>query len=712
MKPGRVLDNYILVPVLVIAGLILAWVILGGQEPARIRQGGTETPEETVGGAPGNPGAADVVPSTRDAIPVNGAAPLLTEAVMPVLVVRSRDESPVAEAAVEIAYRAQDEMPGDPSDSGAEPVTVAEGSTDLDGRCRFDVVAGRRYRLRVRAEGFAVSSLLQVTGGVETVVRLSEPASIQGVVIDAASDVPVRGARVSIQLEGDDRLLARATSDHVGRFCFEGLDATTFILGCRSGGYVLQDEKYVMLIPGEDHFVEFRLEHGRDVEGHVFDAVDRHPLVGAEVWHSHDPEHRVLTDTEGAYRLNGLPGTAFLDVSAPGHARVGYSVVLPHRKVQDFYLPRSASISGRVVDEEGAPVASATVSVFETPGTWLPGSVDANGWFTLEGKDPGRLGVLVVRASGFGTRFHGLPTSIPAGQTLDIGILTLRAPVMIQGRVESEDGKPAAGVWVSIAGANDDFESLLSAEWKSNAASMRIEDRILMLAALRQHPAMTAPDGSFRFGGLSPGSYLLTAEPRADNRWGGATLIRLHAGMPVHEVKLTLEAGLSISGHLRRKDGQPLPDMSSCQFVAMVLGGHWTEARIGPTGAFRFEGLDPGRFSVTLRRPPAGWALPPVRDVPAGTEGLNLTLEPALRITGRVVDTDHRPVEAFIYNMYEPWWLPRVTPARTREGGTFVLEVPSSFHGELYVSPLDSGLKPVRLQGILAGTTDLEIVIK
>jgi protocatechuate 3,4-dioxygenase beta subunit len=119
------------------------------------------------------------------------------------------------------------------------------------------------------------------------------------------------------------------------------------------------------------------------------------------------------------------------------------------------------SLSGRVLDSEGAAIAGARVGVHawrsgdESPPEWAT-SAAADGGFELElppfpGLEPGLT--LVFRAAGFAPARieYGAwrPLEIPADGALDVGDVVLEPGVSIRGRVVgAESGAPLAGAEV------------------------------------------------------------------------------------------------------------------------------------------------------------------------------------------------------------------------------------------------------------------------
>jgi RNA polymerase sigma factor (sigma-70 family) len=187
-------------------------------------------------------------------------------------------------------------------------------------------------------------------------------------------------------------------------------------------------------------------------------------------------------------------------------------------------LEPAATLTGRVVDDGGRPIAAAKLEVFD--GALQVHAVrrsqaDADGRFRIEGLVPGAT-FLAAEAPGWAPHRQLIAVGA-AERALDFKLLK---EAHLLGVILNQEGKPFAGAELTVtvrAGAGQDAP----------------------LLAFRR--GRTAADGSFRIDGLAPGPFNLYAESSAGERdsWQGI-----------------LRAGESTRGKLR-VHSTPMPDRSA-----------------------------------------------------------------------------------------------------------------------------------------------------
>jgi hypothetical protein len=371
-----------------------------------------------------------------------------------------------------------------------------------------------------------------------------------------------------------------------------------------------------------------RLDKGGIITGRVLASDSGRPLAGAKVVVAIDaplpadlPEDATRnvarSDAQGRFRLEGIGSSPFtLSARAPGHA-IGERRDVKAGAVVDVVLFPGSTLRGMVRDDDGRPVSGALVRA-EADRFWgkepPPERTDPEGRFEMAGVTPGEYEV-VARLGGRAPAFGRVVVEPEAEATVS---LLLSAGGFVRGRVVDELGRPLRGrVWVDVVddhGLSASMGDLMTTESKD--------------------------DGTFALGPVPIGGLGLAASaPRRATR-------RFHAlvAAPRRTVDLgdvALEAGLQIRGHVRAREGRVLPGATLTARSEASGGGRSVEGNADAKGAFALDGLEAGWYRVTIAAPE--YARTQVR-VAAGGEPLDIVLEAAGVISGRVVDAQGRPV--------------------------------------------------------------------
>jgi Carboxypeptidase regulatory-like domain len=271
--------------------------------------------------------------------------------------------------------------------------------------------------------------------------------SISGQVVDAASQTPVGGARVTLvtiveadggAMLGDDG--RRTVTDENGRFVFQQLSSGRYRVDVEKSGFAPSfdpfESKTLELGSGESiTSLHVGLERGGVVAGGIRDGRgDALPEMTVFAMRLTRAEPRMgpemiqggiaHTNDLGEFRIANLPkGDYFVIATQQERTPVGVSAPSPVKVVAPTYYPGTTerpsahvitiragetvgdlwfsvvssaafSVSGVVVDEGGAPLAGAMITLLpgsqpEMPFPFLMGVADRNGAFTVSGVLPG-----------------------------------------------------------------------------------------------------------------------------------------------------------------------------------------------------------------------------------------------------------------------------------------------------------------------------------
>ena len=363
------------------------------------------------------------------------------------------------------------------------------------------------------------------------------------------------------------------------------------------------------------------LSEGLEVRGRVVD--DRGlPLeefsVRADRVRSREVAPSELVDgfhaSDGAFELSGLlPGEWEFTAWRRGDRMRSepVRVSLPTAESIELVLPRPANVSGVVLAPHGAPAANARV-LLESDDDPSTSRADERGAFTLTGLRPGPV---ALSAQGVddapGER---LELELAPGEERTGLVLHLRAGATITGEVVDGAGRPEVDQSVF---ARDD-----------SGARVRTK---------------TDAEGRFVLAGLAEGEVELIAETVE-----GVVLrrsIALGASETVH-VRLALEerALVRLTGRITA-GGEALEDALFHAYGRGDTGD--SQGEVDETGAYEVLLPGPGTYSLYVHGSGArSLSYEEVLVVPGVSELTHDVLIPVGRISGRVTDTQGRPLAA------------------------------------------------------------------
>lgn len=345
------------------------------------------------------------------------------------------------------------------------------------------------------------------------------------------------------------------------------------------------------------------------------------------------------TDAQGKFTFDGVePATYRLSAQKPGFltmqygARRGSSRGAPVKldagqetRVEFKILPQGV-ISGRIVDEDGDPVANAVVSVrritasVKTQEDGIADNTDDRGEFRIANLPSGRYQVMArTSRRPFGERLNVTrpeqetdyaPTYFPG--SLDAGGA---------GLIDVSPGKEVSGVQFSLLKT-----AVFKVRGRVFAAGAVPQNMTVSLSTGGRGPvfggrfgggpgggfgppglggggmgARVKPDGSFEIPQVRPGSYTLVA--MAMERRGGARSFGrtpLEVSRDVDNVTVTLNPPVTIEGAVKI-DGQTTTSITSGQVFLRSLessGPGSSTGRVQDDGTFHIENLAPEKYAV------------------------------------------------------------------------------------------------------------------
>ena len=609
-------------------------------------------------------------------------------------VVRAADGAPIADAEVQLQRRDADEFWCNDLAHSRRIDTLATVHTDADGRFAFHVARAHVHRLLVRAAGFAPATATRCCGGSECRVELAPGAVLEGVVREAGTLRPLADVSVKVDRGREQVDLAEGRTAPDGTFRFVDLPATQVQIQVASPRYT-GAVATPQLRAGHTEFLHFELSLGRVVTGRIVDAMTGAPIAGAQVDDIWAFPNAAITGVDGLYAIGGVLQRS-LYARAEGYVMA--VVPLPSTATEvDFMMVRGGGLNGRIIDEQGRPLARGYVAAIATfmvqqgvlDEDWRPCEVEGDGRFACSELDPSRVYVLHARAPGRGARVLSPPARV-GGADLEVGDVVLRPEAIMGGQVHETAGAAVPGARIVV----------------HRAAGAAAEPLLPGLGPYLVAEVTADAAGQFAVTGLAAGRYVLRVQKHAGARDVEFGPFELQDGESRLGIELTLADGMTVTGRLLAPGGT-LPAGSFELYLHPAKAGQVVWTRSDATGRFRFQNVAAGDYTLGCLSPPAGWAMSSIADVAAGRQDLQVTVFPAEVITGRVVDATGKPARASVH------WSAVAVPTmyfhevKTDADGSFRLEVPPDFVGSVLASDPDNPFRQAKADNVTAGASDV-----
>jgi len=437
--------------------------------------------------------------------------------------------------------------------------------------------------------------------------------SISGHVYQSNGTTPIEGAWVGVFDFDTMHCFGWISSNIDGSYTFGGLPTGQYAVRVEAESYALEwydgvlDRRYATPVPvtapDDTPGIDFTLEPGGSILGHVYQSNGTTPIEGAQIdvfdydslsgwWVGYET---AWTSADGSYKTGGLPtGNYGVRVIAQGYATEWYqdtynvheatpvSVTAPDDTTgKDFSLEPGGTISGNVIDTDtGDPVSGVQIIVFDydsLSGMWASygwAQTNENGYYVTTGLPAGDYAVQ-ARPTGnyiwelyqnayYPSDADSVTVTVPDNTP---GIdFSLEEGGTISGNVYQSDGTtPIEGAWVNA------FDYGSGATWGSHLSG-----------------TITAPDGSYTIPGLPEGDYCVWARASGygSECYEGSLIVPGFHSLPVTVTELGNTPGINfrldtagtISGTVY-DDGtlDPLPDIpiSVCTYFSGTVS--WSD---------------------------------------------------------------------------------------------------------------------------------------
>lgn len=460
-----------------------------------------------------------------------------------------------------------------------------------------------------------------------------------------------------------------------------------------------QEVKDITVTAGQTVTQNIVFEQGGKISGKVTDK-SGNPISNADIYVSYSglwtppkPEEKLThplkapekaqgywgydtTDSSGNYTIDGLTSGSFYVWAYPPYnsdyiwdSEPNVSVTAGQTTTLNIILKIGGRIAGRVTDIDGKPVANASVDAWQTyeweydytkakPTTGEPqkqygyyayGTTDANGYYTLKGLETANytVGVDPYYTSELASeRKTNVSVTIEQTTVLDF---TLQVGGKISGKVTDEENNVSSNTYIAVYTQSD---------W---------------------HSTYTDSQGKYLVKGLSKSTYTVSAQPRSGSELAGETKkgVFVDYGQIV-TVNFTLKEGGKLTGRITDETGKGVASASVDVWKASgyygqpgkLTGQKENTTPAGPQkssygytstdeqGYYTVYGLETGSYTVSVS-PESYWderlgksvesdlARESVDNVPitlGKTTTLDITLEKAGKIAGKITDENNKPV--------------------------------------------------------------------
>ncbi len=521
------------------------------------------------------------------------------------------------------------------------------------------------------------------------VVRPAPLEMVRGKVADAQTGKPIAGALVWSGLPPD---LPPVRTAKDGTFGLP-VPAAGRLFAVAAPGYEMSEPQPAS--PAKP--VAVALKRTAAIRGQVVDKMGG-PIAGAAIQISPGPSRyrnlsslgymsQLLSGDDGSFSIPGLLHGGVYRLSAHrqgyGRSEVEVKVVIDSQPMPArIVLGSGATVTGRIVDESGNPVAEAEVILLNAenpePASLVRTASEATGAFEIPHLIPGTFQVFARRA-GYASALRA-GVLVPEGDTkVDAGAIVLKAGSAIEGRVTDVSGRAVEGAHVRTWSEHELIDP--------RRAFVNVEN----IDEAPPPDARSGPDGLFRIENLERGRrYSLSVEHPAHPQ---ESVPNVEA--PTAEpVLIELQPLRTLSGRVVGPDGEPVKDAEIHSISTTGFGSHsmGSLGRTNSAGEFRETGLKPGPLDlqVTASGYSETWwkgvQVPQDRD----PEPITITMERGAILEIRARDGEGNPLAGVRIMVWPktPSWprIPRHPFNRPATDGDGIVRIDDLAPGEYSVS--------------------------
>jgi len=551
-------------------------------------------------------------------------------------------------------------------DDLAYRVVTRKAITGEDGRFQFEEASATGNRITVEKTGLA--PVLQTglrAGAVPRPIAVGAGDPVTGVVLGAGKK-PAAGALV--RFESTKATTRWVETDAEGRFTIPHAPEGRGVVVVDAGDAGWGSRPDVKLPLGEGKSLTIALALPAALDGKVVDDKSGRVVPRAKVLVKANGFARLArTGPDGLYHLKGIPPQTYRlsvdEVRYVPWVKPDLALVPGDAKRLDVAITLGATMTGKAVDENGAPVSAARGTLSRGGENAIAGlrrmmrmggaettafRTRADGTFKATRLAPGDNQRLFVSHADF-ERATLAGLSLPSGGTKGDVAIVMRRGATISGVVKDANDQPIADVEVQVDP---------SVNFRGGAGGMALNFTRLGGPSVRPK-TKTAADGTFHITGMSVGEYALQVrKPGFANERVDPVKV---TDKGAESVAVTLGPGAAIAGIVRKKSGEG----AEGYMVRVGTGGRGaggaggpfagtgTDLATGPDGLFVIDGLKPGQVYDLSVFGGVGIG-PQKRGVVAPAANVDLLVAGTGRIAGTALDAKSgQPLKNFSVS-YEP----------------------------------------------------------
>ncbi len=400
-------------------------------------------------------------------------------------------------------------------------------------------------------------------------INVVQTGSIEGMVLDQATGLPIQGSTVELRLNG--QLIATDSTDIGGGFSFSQLVAGNYDLVVSYPNYTTKTQAVAVVANQVTSVTVFLEPILSTIQGNIRDT-STNPIASADILLLNsfgNIVQQTTSDGNGFYQFTSLPPSSYtIQVTKSGFQSASQSIILNANETRtiDFILLTSPGrVVGTVTDQASNPINGVVVEILDSNQVVVATTTTNNiGQYEVNALAPGSY---LVRFTATNFIIAVIGFSVAAGETAIVDATLAPAPGSLQGTVtDGNTGLPLENVNVVVV----DHSNVIVAE------------------------AFTDANGYYQIPSLAPENYSVTFIKSGYASTTLGTIISPNM-ITTLDVALNTNAG-ALRGTVTTLDGTPIENTSIKVFLNNVLVNMTTT---DANGSYEINNLGPGVYTVT-----------------------------------------------------------------------------------------------------------------